>query len=58
MNIWTRLIAEYAEVSLDKALEIQDNIDNHFYFSECTMQEFHLAVDEAMEYLSILEDIR
>jgi hypothetical protein len=56
--MWTRLIAEYAEVSLDKALEIQDNIDTHFYFSECTMQEFHLAVDEAMEYLSILEDIR
>lgn len=54
MNMWTHLIAQYAEVSLDKAKEIQEHIDVYVYldWSECTFQEFHLAVTEAMNDLT------
>lgn len=41
MNEWTRLISQYLEVPMDKAVEVQNFIDRELYldWSEASMKE-------------------
>lgn len=45
MNLFTREIAQYLEISLDKAVKVQEFIDNYLDldWSEATQQELEIT---------------
>ena len=51
VNLFTRMIAQYAEVPLAQALEIHNYIDNWLQldWSEATQREIEATIDEAIE---------
>ena len=53
VNIYTRLIAEYAEVSLENALGIQKYIDEYLQidWSEATSNHIEATIEVAQEMM-------
>jgi citrate lyase gamma subunit len=55
MNIYTKNIAELLNISTDKALKIQDHIDEEIGldYSECTTRQFNSAVKQAVKEMAV-----